>query len=246
MTKNQDILTSELYNEHCTPVILKSEDDYVNIVTNYHFDSPEINPNFQRDLGNANGLKLQNLQININSISNNSNNNSKIYPLKLPFTGIVIKFIDLFKQYIENVNKFISPLYSEPASKVESISNEFIKKLIECFISFSVFSESELPILLCASLCTNIKYCYYSRIYLKEYLTQLLCPKFQIIIDCDKSFEEAWISYEELIYEKLKKKLFQFISDLVGREADLTELRKESDGSDIEILISYLQVSKFY
>lgn len=114
--------------------------------------------------------------------------------------------------------------------------------MIECLISFSNFSEGELPILLCAWICNNIKYIYYSRVYLKEYLTALTNPKFELRIENEKSFEEAWISYEELIYDKLKKKLQNFISDLVVNEKDFTELRKEDDNNDIEIFVTYLKV----
>lgn len=73
-------------------------------------------------------------------------------------------------------------------------------------------------------------------------MTALTNPKFELRIENEKSFEEAWISYEELIYDKLKKKLQNFISDLVVNEKDFTELRKEDDNNDIEIFVTYLKV----
>lgn len=234
--KCQDNLSSKLYNELCIPFLITNFDDYNNFIKKYHFDNIEINNQWFQDIASNNNF-IYTSKFDISKFND--------YPLKLPFTNIVYDFINMFKENIEIIIKFVNPLFNEPSTKIEILSNEFIKKLVETYISFSICTQSEIPIILCAYICNNIKYCSYSILHLKEYLYFKINPKFQINLECKKNFEVAILAYEELIYEKLKKKLYQFISDLICRENEFFELRSQNENTDFEALISYLLVIFF-
>jgi len=63
--------------------------------------------------------------------------------------------------------------------------------------------------------------------------------KINISFDSVRSLKEAWVSYEEIIYENLKKKMKAFISDLQG-ENWTPEKHNSTCNSYVEDMIAYL------
>lgn len=163
------------------------------------------------------------------------------FPIELPYTQFVVDVNENYKLFIDELYNFVKTLYQDCSIEMEQAASDFLNKINACFISFANFTEVEINLIVCAIISSNIKYCFKSVSFYEDYINKKVNPKNQIKISCERNFKEAWQSFEEVIYEKLKKKLDQFISDITGRQLEFTTLRPKNQESDIINMITYFQ-----
>ena len=163
------------------------------------------------------------------------------YPFKLPYTKYVIDVNENFKHYVDEIYEFVKPLYNDFESIIPEMVKSFLKKLNEVFIFFSNTQEQDINIISLAQICNNIKYVYKSHIFYVEYVKKKCNIKTEVAYYTEKSLKEAWQSYEEMIYEQIKKKISKFLMDLNG-ENWLPEKEKEKPNDYIDDMTSYLNI----
>ena len=163
------------------------------------------------------------------------------YPFKLPYTKYVIDVNENFKHYVDEIYEFVKPLYNDFESIIPEMVKSFLKKLNEVFIFFSNTQEQDINIISLAQICNNIKYVYKSHNFYVEYVKKKCNIKTQVSYYTEKSLKEAWQSYEEMIYEQIKKKISKFLMDL-NVENWLPEAEREKPNDYVDDMISYLNV----
>ena len=163
------------------------------------------------------------------------------YPYKLPFTKYVIDVNENFKHYVDEIYEFVKPLYNDFESIIPEMVKSFLKKLNEVFIFFSNTQEQDINIISLAQICNNIKYVYKSHNFYVEYVKKKCNIKTQVDFYNEKSLKEAWQSYEEMIYEQIKQKIYKFLMDLNG-ENWMPEKERGKPNDYVEDMTSYLNV----
>lgn len=114
-----------------------------------------------------------------------------IYPFKLPYTHFVIDVNESFKKYVEEIFKFVEPLFSEYENVMHETVRDFIKKINEVFHTFSNFQEHDLNIILAAQICNNIRFIYKSHNFYSQYILRKCNIKNIISFDTERSFKES-------------------------------------------------------
>ena len=198
-------------NSQC--LIAKNPDEFIKYVTQYSINLDETK------------IKAVNLK----------------YPYKLPFTKYVIDVNENFKHYVDEIYEFVKPLYNDFESIIPEMVKSFLKKLNEVFIFFSNTQEQDINIISLAQICNNIKYVYKSHNFYVEYVKKKCNIKTQVDFYNEKSLKEAWQSYEEMIYEQIKQKIYKFLMDLNG-ENWMPEKERGKPNDYVEDMTSYLNV----
>ena len=168
-------------------------------------------------------------------------NTPMIYPLKLPYTQFVINVNENFKRYVNEIFEFIQPLYTDYDGIIPEMVRDFLKKLNEVFILFANSQEQDINVISLAQISNNIKYILQSHVFYVEYVKKKCGIKTYVTLYSERPLKEAWMSYEEMIYEQLKKMIRRFLSDLTGENWLPTKPRGEAS-SYIEGMIAYLNV----
>ena len=168
-------------------------------------------------------------------------NTPMIYPLKLPYTQFVINVNENFKRYVNEIFEFIQPLYTDYDGIIPEMVRDFLKKLNEVFILFANSQEQDINVISLAQISNNIKYILQSHVFYVEYVKKKCGIKTYVTLYSERPLKEAWMSYEEMIYEQLKKMIRRFLSDLTGDNWLPTKPRGEAS-SYIEGMIAYLNV----
>lgn len=189
----------------------------------------------------------------LDEFDNNSNVNDgksirfkdKEFPFELPYTNLVIDISEKYKIFIDSVIVFLKPIYNDYSIEAQSAANDYFNKIFSSFIGFAEFKQEHIDMIICALISNNIKYCFKCINYYEDYLNSKVNSKNQCKLYCEKIFKEARKSFSELIYDRLKKKLEFFISDIAGRTNELKNLRDENSSSDVETMSIYLNVQLF-
>lgn len=114
-----------------------------------------------------------------------------IYPFKLPYTHFVIEVNESFKKYVDEIFKFVEPLFSEYENIMHETVRDFIKKINEVFHTFSNFQEHDLNIILAAQICNNIRFIYKSHNFYSQYILRKCNIKNILSFDTERSFKES-------------------------------------------------------
>lgn len=233
LSNYQNSIMSTLYNEKLNFIIINSSSDISKIIDEFHIEYDDLKEN----------NLLKNLFKEVSSLEKITS------PIRIPITNLVYEYKNAYIEYIKKMYSYIKNLYSEPYYKLEVLVIEFVKKMNDQFISFSNFSEGELHMILCASISQNLKFINaISKMFNKE-LNKLVNVKsisnnsyLNLNFKFDKTFEDAWQSYEELVFEKLKKNMTQFSIDLIFDKASYEEIEENIEDEALQIVF-YLEVS---
>ena len=224
--KYQDIMTSNLYSEKYTFVSITQRSDLTKFVEDFGIENIDDYDDFVQNMFNKVLSKINELDSG--------------QQLKFPVTDIVYKYKDIYNDYIKKIYLYIKPIFNDSSITIEKLAQEFLKKLNESFISFSNFSEGEIQIVSCACISNNLRFLYFTSDNFSKALSKIN-PKFQFKIQIKNSFQEAWISYEELIYEKLKNKVEQFVSDVILEEQTEKLNENAEQESELSLFVDYLE-----
>lgn len=167
--------------------------------------------------------------------------NNMIYPYKLPYTEFVVNVNENVKRYVDEIFEFVRPLYDDYDGIIPEMVRDFLKKLNEVFIFFANSQEMDINIISLAQICNNIKYILQSHSFYVDYVKKKCNIKTYINLYSEKPLKEVAESYEEMIYEQLKKMIKRFLSDLTGDDWLPTKPRNEAN-SYVEGMIAYLNV----
>lgn len=175
------------------------------------------------------------------NISQKKEMSAMIYPYKLPYTQFVIDVNENFKRYVEEIFEFIRPLYNDYDGIIPEMVRDFLKKLNEVFIFFANSQEQDINVISLAQISNNIKFILQSHVFYVEYVKKTCNIKTYVTLYSERPLKEAWMSYEEMIYEQLKKMIRRFLSDLTGDNWLPLKSRGEPS-SYVEGMIAYLNV----
>ena len=175
------------------------------------------------------------------NISQKKEMSTMIYPYKLPYTQFVIDVNENFKRYVEEIFEFIRPLYNDYDGIIPEMVRDFLKKLNEVFIFFANSQEQDINVISLAQISNNIKFILQSHVFYVEYVKKTCNIKTYVTLYSERPLKEAWMSYEEMIYEQLKKMIRRFLSDLTGDNWLPLKSRGEPS-SYVEGMIAYLNV----
>lgn len=209
--KYNNLFVNLLYDEKCVNIEVHNQDEFLKYATQY----------------------MITLDDNSKPIS------GFIYPFKLPYTIFVIEVNENFKNYVDEIFEFVRPIFTEYDSIMPEVVKDFLKKINEVFITFSNNQEQDLNIILAAQICNNIRFILKSHNFYSNYVMNVCNIKNYISFDSERSLKESWQVYEEIIYENLKNKLRQFVSDLSG-ENWLPDRPNTKANSYVEGMITYL------
>ena len=146
-----------------------------------------------------------------------------------------------FKRYVEEIFEFIRPLYNDYDGIIPEMVRDFLKKLNEVFIFFANSQEQDINVISLAQISNNIKFILQSHVFYVEYVKKTCNIKTYVTLYSERPLKEAWMSYEEMIYEQLKKMIRRFLSDLTGDNWLPLKSRGEPS-SYVEGMIAYLNV----
>jgi hypothetical protein len=154
---------NRLFEEKCVNIEVRNQDEYIKYCAQYSI-----------------------------SLDDNSKPISGfIYPFKLPYTHFVIDVNESFKRYVDEIFKFVEPLFSEFENIMHDTVRDFIKKINEVFHTFSNFQEHDLNIILAAQICNNIRFIYKSHNFYSEYVKRKCNVKNSLSFDTERSFNES-------------------------------------------------------
>lgn len=180
-------------------------------------------------------------QYSITLEDNKREMNMLIYPLKLPYTRFVIDVNENFKHYVDEIYEFVKPLYTDYDGIIPEVVRDFLKKLTEVFIFFANSQEQDINVISLGQICNNIRYILQAHVFYQEY-TKITCNiKTYVTLYSEKPMKEVWQSYEEMIYEQLKKMIRRFLSDLTG-DNWTPEKPRGSPSSYVDGMIAYLNI----
>lgn len=162
------------------------------------------------------------------------------FPFELPYSQVVIKFNEMYKKYIKEIYSFLEPLYSDVTIELFSAANDFLKKQIQAFLFYADFLEKTVNILRSGLMGNNVIYCLRSTQFYEDYLRKKLSTDENFKFNLEREYLEVASCFEDLIYEKMKQKMKDFIYDLMNNTSILTKIKNGS--SEMDDIINYLHI----
>ena len=163
-------------------------------------------------INNKEDLEKYVLQYNFNLSEYNININQ--FPIQLPYSTFIIDLNENYKKYINELFKFIKPLYNNYDSVIPNNVSIFLQQLSVPFFEFLSDLNQQINAISLARIYYNVTYIIKSKDFYIDYVTKTCNIRTTIEMFNEERLNKVLEHYSQEIYENIKNTLEKLIQDL--------------------------------
>ena len=170
------------------------------------------NNNTKLIVNNKEELEKYALQYNFDLTQNNIDINK--FPIHLPYSKFVIDLNENYKKYINELFRFVKPLYKDYDSVIPNNVSIFLQQLNTPFFEFLSDLNQQINAISLSRIYNNVTYIIKSGEFYTEYVKKICNIRTIIQIFNKDRLEKVLEHYSQEIYENIKSNIEKLLQDL--------------------------------